>query len=180
MILKIYYACTCTNMSRTSKSLSMLQGAHERWGPWAEWPIRREELVTVPQKADRNANRQMARAVVCKGGGGSGSWSWRLEDYDLFYLALNEHMIQWKSLSCLLSTSLSLTRSASLISMLNMCVWGGWGCVCVCEGEWADSRQIFTDLSAFRQKMLEVLEGLPSQMFHLSFCLFQCCKALKD
>lgn len=69
MILKIYYACTCTNMSRTSKSLSMLQGAHERWGPWAEWPIRREELVTVPQKAERNANRQMARAVICKGGG---------------------------------------------------------------------------------------------------------------
>jgi len=76
-----------------SLSILMLQGAHEA-GPQEEILPKITGLVTQKTtKGVQSANRQMARTVIHSYFQGSTRCQ-RLEDYDLFYLALNEHMIQ--------------------------------------------------------------------------------------
>lgn len=71
-ILKIYYASSCTNMRQDKQIPVVAPGSTRELRSLSRvCPMQREELVTVPQKAQRNANRQMARAVICKADGDS-------------------------------------------------------------------------------------------------------------
>lgn len=160
--VKIFEDLLCQALVQTSRrqaNLLQCSREHMRRGPWADG-AGTGELVHCQLGWWECKQTNGTRWGRGQGVEGSHTPSRHLEDYDLFYLALNERMIQWKSLSS--APPPPPPPSTALISMLNMCVWESRGvCVCECESVCALTDDKFLEICQHLGKDAQVLEGLP-------------------